>query len=223
MVETVIGVDSWLGSHPGRVYPNAANRRPRGSILTHIIPLSALWAGPVGDEHLGGPPLFFAKKSTPFRLSLHVSDVGHILVVGPTGAGKLVLLALQFRRYEESQVFAFDFGGSIRAPRLTILRSAGGPRSGSQLFFRARKSPLLRSEEHLLSTLCSLALALSRERTLTGLSALLQSQNLKRALQPYWLGGPYGRLLNAEGERCVGNARRTSDRRTCGRASSARW
>jgi hypothetical protein len=35
-------------------------------------------------------------------------------VVGPTGAGKSVLLALmalQFRRYEGSQVFAFDFGG----------------------------------------------------------------------------------------------------------------
>jgi type IV secretion system protein VirB4 len=56
--------------------------------------------------------------STPFRFSLHVGDVGHTLIVGPTGAGKSVLLALmamQFRRYENAQVFAFDFGGSIRA------------------------------------------------------------------------------------------------------------
>jgi type IV secretion system protein VirB4 len=30
---------------------------------------------------------------------------------------------------------------------------------------------------------------------------LLQSQTLKRALQPYCLGGPYGRLLDAEAER----------------------
>ncbi|AWX93979.1 hypothetical protein DPM13_16245 [Paracoccus mutanolyticus] len=39
--------------------------------------------------------------STPFRLSLHVGDVGHTLVVGPTGAGKSVLLALMVavRRY----------------------------------------------------------------------------------------------------------------------------
>jgi type IV secretion system protein VirB4 len=36
---------------------------------------------------------------------------------------------------------------------------------------------------------------------LTGLSVLLQSQTLKRALQPYCLGGPYGRLLDAEAER----------------------
>src|SRR3981081_2842858 len=71
------------------------------------------------------PPLLFGKTegSTPFRFSLHVGDVGHTLVVGPTGAGKSVLLALialQFRRYPRSQVFAFDFGGSIRAAALAM-------------------------------------------------------------------------------------------------------
>src|SRR3546814_6379571 len=64
-----------------------------------------------------------AQGSTPFRFSLHVGDVGHALVVGPTGAGKSVLLALmamQFRRYDNAQVFAFDFGGSIRAAALAM-------------------------------------------------------------------------------------------------------
>ena len=44
-------------------------------------------------------------------------------MVGPTGAGKSVLLALmalQFRRYPGSQIFAFDFGGSIRAAALAM-------------------------------------------------------------------------------------------------------
>ncbi len=59
------------------------------------------------DDHFGAPPLLYGKTegSTPFRLSLHVGDVGHTLVVGPTGAGKSVLLALmalQFRRYERA-------------------------------------------------------------------------------------------------------------------------
>ena len=71
------------------------------------------------------PRCSFAKTegSTPFRFSLHVGDVGHTLIVGPTGAGKSVLLALmalQFRRYPRSQVFAFDFGGSIRAAALAM-------------------------------------------------------------------------------------------------------
>src|SRR5690625_7608695 len=85
-----------------------------------MIPLSAVWAGPERDEHFGYAPLLYARTegSTPFRLCLHVGDVGHTLVVGPTGAGKTVLLALMalpFRRYAGSQVFAFELGGSIRA------------------------------------------------------------------------------------------------------------
>jgi hypothetical protein len=61
------------------------------------------------------------------------------LVVGPTGAGKSVLLALmvlQFRRYADSQIFAFDFGGSIRAALFTtddaaVKHYAGAGRDGS--------------------------------------------------------------------------------------------
>ena len=36
--------------------------------LAHMMPLSAVWAGPERDEHFGAPPLFFAKTegSIPF-------------------------------------------------------------------------------------------------------------------------------------------------------------
>ena len=110
---------------PGHVYANV--RQPPVSTLNlaHMMPFSAVWAGPERDEHFQAPPLFFARTegSTPFRFSLHVGDVGHTLIVGPTGAGKSVLLALmalQFRRYAGAQVFAFDFGGSIRAAALAM-------------------------------------------------------------------------------------------------------
>ena len=56
-------------------------------------------------------------------------------------------------------------------------------------------------KEYLWSALTSLASAPIGERTLTGLSVLLQSGALKRALQPYCVGGPWGRLLDAEAER----------------------
>ncbi|USI71545.1 conjugal transfer protein TrbE [Sphingomonas morindae] len=125
MVETINAVDAWLGSLPGHAYANV--RQPPVSTLNlaHMIPLSAVWAGPERDEHFDAPPLLYGRTegSTPFRLSLHVGDVGHTLVVGPTGAGKSVLLALmalQFRRYARAQVFAFDFGGSIRAAALAM-------------------------------------------------------------------------------------------------------
>ncbi|MGE3998435.1 MAG: conjugal transfer protein TrbE, partial [Variibacter sp.] len=104
MREGVNAIEAWLGSLPGHVYANV--RQPPVSTLNlaHMMPFSAVWAGPERDEHFQAPPLFFARTegSTPFRFSLHVGDVGHTLIVGPTGAGKSVLLALmalQFRRY----------------------------------------------------------------------------------------------------------------------------
>ncbi|GAA5542282.1 conjugal transfer protein TrbE [Brucella sp. NBRC 113783] len=235
MVETVNAVDAWLGSLPGHAYANV--RQPPVSTLNlaHMIPLSAVWAGPERDEHFGAPPLLYGKTegSTPFRLSLHVGDVGHTLVVGPTGAGKSVLLALmalQFRRYENSQVFAFDFGGSIRAAALAMGGDwhdlGGGLTEGDE--FSVALQPLARihdtyerawaadwivailmregipitpeAKEHIWTTLTSLASAPVEERTITGLSVLLQSNDLKQALRPYCVGGAYGRLLDAEAE-----------------------
>lgn len=236
MIETVNAVEAWLGSLPGHVYANV--RQPPVSTLNlaHMIPMSAVWAGEARDLHLGGPPLLLGKTegSTPFRFSLHVGDVGHTLVVGPTGAGKSVLLALmalQFRRYSNSQVFAFDFGGSIRAAALAMggdWHDLGGALSdgGDQpvalqplawiddpsergwatewvVAILAREKVEITPEvkDHLWSALTSLASAPMQERTLTGLSVLLQSNALKRALQPYCLGGSSGRLLDAEFER----------------------
>ena len=236
VTEGMNAIEAWLGSLPGHVYANV--RQPPISTLNlaHMMPLSAVWAGPERDAHFNAPPLFYAKTegSTPFRFSLHVGDVGHSLVVGPTGAGKSVLLAmmaLQFRRYAGSQIFAFDFGGSIRAAALVC----GGDWQdlGSSLSEDSDEPVLLQplaridepaqrnwasewlqailaaegvaidpeTKDHLWSALSSLASAPVAERTLTGLAVLLQSQALKQALAPYCVGGPFGRLLDAESER----------------------
>ena len=235
-VEGVNALDAWFGSLPGHVYANV--RQPPVSTLNlaHLIPLSAVWAGAERDEHFGDAPLLYGKTegSTPFRFSLHVGDVGHCLVVGPTGAGKSVLLALmamQFRRYDGSQIFAFDYGGSIRAAALAMggdwqdlggaLHDAGSDGSvalqplarideaAERAWAAEWLAALLASEgvavdpaakEHIWSALTSLATAPVPERTLTGLAVLLQSQELKLALSPYLVGGPWGRLLDAEAE-----------------------
>jgi type IV secretion/conjugal transfer VirB4 family ATPase len=236
IAEGVNAVEAWLGSLPGHAYANV--RQPPISTLNlaHMIPLSAVWAGADRDEHLRGSPLLFGKTegSTPFRFSLHVGDVGHTLIVGPTGAGKSVLLslmAMQFRRYARTQIFAFDFGGSIRAAALACGGDwhdlGGGLLAGSE--DSVSLQPLAHiddaaerawaaewahailakegaaidptAKEHIWSALTSLASSPSSERTLTGLAVLLQSTALKQALQPYCVGGPFGRLLDAEEER----------------------
>src|ERR1700730_5293558 len=236
IAETINAVEAWLGSLPGHGYANVRRPPVRTLNLAHMMPLSAVWAGPDRNEHLDGPPLLFAKTegATPFRLSLHVGDVGHTLVVGPTGAGKSVLLALmalQFRRYAHSRVFAFDFGCSVRAATIAMggdWHDIGGVLSGESTEFvelqplaaindpsergwaaewisailgRERVEVTPGGKDPLRPALRSLDSAPIQERTLTGLCVLLQSNALKRALQPYCLGGPYGRLLDAEFER----------------------
>lgn len=235
MIEGMNAIEAWLGSLPGHVYANV--RQPPISTLNlaHLIPLSAVWAGAERDDHFGDAPLLYGKTegSTPFRLSLHSGDVGHSLVIGPTGAGKSVLLALmalQFRRYPNAQIFAFDFGGSIRAATIGMggdWHDLGGalhqdgdgvalqPLSlihlASERTWAAEwLAAILTSEgvvidpstkELLWSALTSLASAPPPERTLTGLAVLLQSQTLKQALAPYCVGGSWGKLLDAEQER----------------------
>jgi type IV secretion system protein VirB4 len=226
--EHVNAVEAWLSGLPGQVYANVRQPLVHTLNLAHLMPLSSVWAGPERNQHLGGPPLLIAETtgSTPFRLSTHIGDVGHMLVIGPTGAGKSVLLsliAMQFRRYGRARVYIFDKGWSARA---AVLAMGGAHHSltaseASSLTFQ----PLRRIHEAgqrswaaewligllshekvavtpevkdmLWSGLLSLASAPEQERTLTGLSLLLQSNALKSALLPYTLEGPFGQLLDA--------------------------
>ena len=208
--KTLNAVDAWLSSVPDHAYANV--RQPIVSTLNlaHMMPVSAVWAGPERNAHLDSPPLIVTRTdgATPFRLVTHIGDVGHTLIVGPTGMGKSVLLAMlamQFRRYPGSRIFAFDMGRSMRATVLGI----GGEHydlgaEGSIAF-----QPLARIDQHsyrtwaaewiegrlaqegiavgppekdaVWSALNNLASAPVEQRTMTGLSVLLQSIALRQA------------------------------------------
>ena len=225
--ESVNAVEAWLGSLPGHAYANVRQPLIHTLNLAHMMPVSAIWAGPQQNEHLGGPPLLHATTQghTPFRLVTHQGDVGHTLIVGPTGAGKsvlLALLALQFRRYPDAQVFLFDKGRSAKIATLGMKGEHFELGGDAGLCFQPLRGidqplELVWSEQWVLdlfrhesveitpgvketvwSALTSLASAPSEERTLTGLSALLQSASLRQALQPYTLEGPHGSVLDAD-------------------------
>lgn len=228
--ETLNAVEAWLSSIPGNAYANV--RQPIVSTLNlaHMMPVSAVWAGQERNKHLDGPPLIVTRTdgATPFRLVTHIGDVGHTLVVGPTGMGKSVLLAtlaLQFRRYSNSRILAFDMGRSMRATVLGL----GGEHYDLGLDGEIAFQPLARIDQEgyrawasewvegrlihegvavgpaeknaVWSALNSLASAPVEQRTLTGLSVLLQSNALRQALQPYVLGGAHGKLLDADVDR----------------------
>lgn len=224
-VEDLNALEAWLGSIPGEPYADV--RRPMVSTLNlaDLLPASAVWAGPARDAALDGPPLAVARTTgaTPFRLALHVGDVGHAMVVGPTGSGKsalLAFLALQWFRYPRARVVFLDKGRSARAATL----AAGGAWRALEPDQPLALQPLARIDalaerawaaewlaeivrgagrpvtpplrEELWSALKALAEAPPDQRTLTVFTALLQDRAAAAALEPFTLTGPHGALLD---------------------------
>ena len=227
-VEDLNAVEAWLGSLPGEPYADV--RRPLVSTLNlaDLLPVSAAWAGPMGDTALEGPPLATARTtgSTPFRLALHVGDVGHAMVVGPTGAGKsalLAFLALQWFRYPGARVVFFDKGRSARAATLAAgglwraLEPGGAvslqPLAGiddeaerawaaewlAEAVRTAGLEPGPDAREAIWSALNALATSPREQRTLTVFCALVQDRAVIAALEPLTLKGPHGALLDGAG------------------------
>lgn len=123
-IETINTMDAYLGSLPGHGYENV--RRPLINTLNlaDLIPTSTIWTGegqaPCPMYPPSAPALVHCvtSGSSPFRLNLHVRDLGHTMIFGPTGSGKstlLGLLATSLLRYSGMSIYFFDKGLSCYA------------------------------------------------------------------------------------------------------------
>ncbi|MCW0021378.1 conjugal transfer protein TrbE [Rhizobium sp. BT-226] len=233
-IETLNATDAYLGSLPGNWYCNVREPLINTSNLSDLIPLNSVWSGnpeaPCPFYPPNAPPLMqVASGFTPFRLNLHVDDVGHTLIFGPTGSGKSTLLALiaaQFRRYNQAQIFAFDKGNSL----LPLTLAAGGDHyeigGGNEGEGRAALafcplSDLSHDTDRawatewieMLVALQGVAItpdhrnAISRQislmadapgRSLSDFVSGVQMREIKDALHHYTVDGPMGQLLDAE-------------------------
>lgn len=123
--EDMNAFDAWLGTIPGhgccqvrRLFINSFN-------LAHCLPLYTRWTGAEKSDPASllppdSPPVFYAQTTgkTPFRFHCDVGDVGHQVILGPTGSGKstyLGFLIAQFLRYPNAQIFVFDKDESHKA------------------------------------------------------------------------------------------------------------
>ena len=227
--ETVNAVEAWLGTIPGNGYANVRRAVLHTDNLADMLPLTSVWAGleenPSPLMPKNSPALCHAVTTgdTPFRLNLHVSDVGHSLLIGPSGSGKstaLGLLAAQWFRYPNAQVFAFDWDYSM----WLLTESLGGRHYDLTGATGLAFCPLghldtpddLKWATGWVEDLCRLNgvqlephhsniiveairnLARSRHRTLTDFMHAVQDNQLRAALRYYTLEGSLGEMLDAE-------------------------
>ena len=230
-IEALNATEAFLGSLPGNWYSNVREPLINTRNLADLIPLNSVWSGaeiaPCPFFPEGSPPLMqVASGSTPFRLNLHVDDVGHTLVFGPTGSGKSTLLALvaaQFRRYDGAQVFAFDKGGSMLPLTLAVggdhYDIGAGAGEGAMAFCplselsseadRAWASEWIETlivlqgvtvtPDHRNAVSRQIELmAAARGRSLSDFVSGVQMREIKDALHAYTVDGPMGQLLDAE-------------------------
>jgi type IV secretion/conjugal transfer VirB4 family ATPase len=230
IVETFNAVEAWLSSLPGQAYANIRTPLLHSLNLAHLMPFSAIWPGPINNAHLNAPPVMVTHTTgrTPFRFVNHINDVGHHMVIGPTGAGKsvfLTLLALQFKRYRDAQIFIFDKGGSFLAPtagvsgeyyelgidkkHLAFQPLSHIDQEEERVWAAEWLQYLLLNEQVtvtgevkkiLWEALMDLSYVPPAQRSITGLVALIQSIPLREALTTYTIEGPFGHLFDASYE-----------------------
>jgi type IV secretion/conjugal transfer VirB4 family ATPase len=120
-IETINTMDAYLGSLPGHGVENVRRPLINTMNLADLLPTSTIWTGAANAPCPMYPSLSPALMhcvthgATPFRLNLHVRDLGHTFMFGPTGAGKsthLGIIAAQLRRYAGMSIYLFDKGMS---------------------------------------------------------------------------------------------------------------
>ncbi len=229
-IETINTQDAFLGSLPGHGVENVRRPHINTMNLADLMPISTIWTG---SEHAPCPmypPMAPAlmhcvtSGSTPFRLNLHVRDLGHALMFGPTRSGKsthLGLIAAQLRRYQGMSIYAFDKGMSM----YPLTAAVGGRHfsvasDDSRLAFCPLQFLETKGDRAWAMEWIDTILALnsvettpaqrneignaimsmhkSGARTLSEFTVTIQDEQIREALRQYTIDGMMGHLLDAE-------------------------
>lgn len=229
-VETINTMEAFLGTLPGHGVENV--RRPLVNTMNFscFLPTSTVWTG----ENKAPSPLFsplspalmqcVTQGNSPFRFNLHVRDLGHTIMFGPTRAGKsthLAMIALQWRRYAGARIYAFDKGLSM----FPTCKAVGG----DHYTIGAQNDALAFAPLQYLDTKADRAWAMewidailalngiqttakqrneigyaiismhqSDSRTISDFTMLIQDESIRDALKQYTIDGLMGHLVDAE-------------------------
>lgn len=229
-VETINTMDAYLGSLPGHGVENVRRPLLNTMNLADLLPTSTIWTGenraPSPLFPPNAPPLLHGVTSgnSPMRINLHVRDLGHGIIFGPTRTGKstkLGLIAFQWRRYLGARIYAFDKGLSMyptckaaRGRHFTVASNtdklAFAPLS--RLDTRQRRAWAMEWIDTILAlngvittpaqrnaiAEAVMSMHKSESRTLSEFTVTVQDEAIREALKPYTVDGNMGHLLDAE-------------------------
>ncbi|MFJ1270072.1 VirB4 family type IV secretion/conjugal transfer ATPase [Legionella lytica] len=228
--ETINTMDAFMGTLPGHGVENVRRPLLNTMNLADLLPTSTIWTG----QNEAPSPLFppsspalmhgVTSGNSPFRLNLHVRDLGHSIMFGPTRSGKsthLGLIALQWRRYLGSRIYAFDKGMSMFPACLGS--------GGNHYTIAAKNERLAFAPLQFLETKADRAWAMewintilalngvmtthtqrneigyaiinmhqSHSKTLSEFCLTIQDEIIREALKQYTIDGLMGHLLDAE-------------------------
>lgn len=118
-------VSAWAGTLPGQWAAPVRWTYASAAAIADLSPLRGVSRGSAINRHLSKqcgtrlPALaaFPTRSLEPYWLEPHLADVGHGLILGPTGAGKTVIggwMALRWSQYPRSRTYVFDKDRSLR-------------------------------------------------------------------------------------------------------------
>ncbi|HBD7093889.1 TPA: VirB4 family type IV secretion/conjugal transfer ATPase [Legionella pneumophila] len=231
-LETINTMDAFMGSLPGHGVENIRRPLINTMNLADLLPTSNIWTG----ENKAPCPLFpplspplmhcITSGNAPFRLNLHVRDLGHGIMFGPTRSGKsthLGLIALSWRRYKDARIYSFDKGMSM----YPTCKATGG----EHYTIADKDSKLAFAPLQFLSTSADRAWAMewidtilalnglnttpaqrneighavismhkSGSKTLSEFVMTIQDEQIRETLKQYTIDGLMGHLLDAESD-----------------------
>ena len=229
-IETINTMDAYLGSLPGHGVENVRRPLINTMNLADLLPTSTIWTGlneaPCPMYPPMSPPLMHCVThgATPFRLNLHVRDLAHTFVFGPTGHGKsahLGLIATQLRRYPGMCIYVFDKGMSM----YPLTKAVGGKHfsvagDNDRLAFcplqfletRADRSWAMEWIDTILALNnvittpnqrneignAIMSMHASGAKTLSEFSVTIQDEAIRDAVRQYTVDGNMGYLLDAD-------------------------
>ena len=232
-VEDVNAVEAFKGAQPGDGWSDVTRPLVSGVNFAHLALASEPWPGTptIDSPHFApetpAPLVCYSSGHAPFWLPPHAGGgVLHMLIVGPTGAGKSVLLALMamawtglagarvrwidldYSSFVAAHALEADYRdlGDEGTPALCPLEHAGTPDEDefllaffTRLFARWQTALSAEQQEELAHAIeLGASQGLCRIRHLAG---LIQDLALRRILNQYSEAGPWGHLFDGEPRR----------------------